>query len=508
MSNAASIPGIDRGQPCAKEPRSTKLLVHPRPKLDESAGGYLVRLAHENKLTETAGILKLLGLRLKTAMGLGVDGIYHVAAGIPRQEIAALPRLIDPAAGSFTQTWYRTRICPHCLSAYGYRRIAWDQHMAVSCPEHDVRLIEHCDRCGFPVVYGMGSLYKCRCGRDLRLIPTGPTPPWLSDFYAKFAPWRVQAFLQPNCVSCNVNDRPAAQLVRSVINLARQSMPPHLRGDLKRDIWFTPEEWQIVGELISGWPIAFRQVVGRAFGAMDPTNRRTLVNRVRRANLPEILAVMGPVSRTLDEMLDEKKFRRRLTLTPPADDLMPLSEFVRAVKIHEKRARQLFESGMLSRATVSVERRTRYWIGVEELRAVQRWRATTLSVEEAAQFMKCGSDHIRALIRTGHLPCVDFVYFPRATRLYASALSEFLDGLRRRSIALPPGVTAIARLTDIPVGTHQSDMRRRWCLFMEALRSRQIPLFDLGDPAASLSDLAVRRIDILRFIRVRKMHPM
>src|SRR5262249_53061399 len=60
------------------------------------------------------------------------------------------------------------RACPMCLESWPYHRIPWDFALLTACPEHIVRLIDRCHRCGRRVGWLHPSVACCRCGADLR----------------------------------------------------------------------------------------------------------------------------------------------------------------------------------------------------------------------------------------------------------------------------------------------------------------------------------------------------
>lgn len=65
-----------------------------------------------------------------------------------------------------------TRICPECLSDFGYARQVWDLTLSNACPIHEVLLEDRCPVCLHEIAGLRPSLLHCQCGFPLTRIVT------------------------------------------------------------------------------------------------------------------------------------------------------------------------------------------------------------------------------------------------------------------------------------------------------------------------------------------------
>lgn len=134
-----------------------QLLVRPLPADDESAQGYLLRLAAANVLT-SAKMLQPANLRMHTSQA--------VLRG-PISGIKALNRA-DPG-GLPIRHWNtrRPRYCPACLTESGHWRDIWSLNFCVACPSHRTLLVDDCPACGQHLKWHRSQVTRCGCGADL-----------------------------------------------------------------------------------------------------------------------------------------------------------------------------------------------------------------------------------------------------------------------------------------------------------------------------------------------------
>jgi hypothetical protein len=70
---------------------------------------------------------------------------------IHNQTSKALPRWIGPAyIRKNTEHHFGLKICPECMRESPYVRLLWRCTFFVVCPQHGIRLIDRCERCGSP----------------------------------------------------------------------------------------------------------------------------------------------------------------------------------------------------------------------------------------------------------------------------------------------------------------------------------------------------------------------
>ncbi|WP_431049265.1 TniQ family protein [Roseateles sp. L2-2] len=135
-----------------------QLLVRPLPADDESAQGYLLRLAAANVLANT-GALHPEHLHM------------HDSQAKLRGPINGIKTLNRPDPGGLPVRHWNTRrprYCPACLTESGHWRAAWSLNFCVACPLHKVMLVDDCHRCSRPLKWHRTQVAQCACGADLR----------------------------------------------------------------------------------------------------------------------------------------------------------------------------------------------------------------------------------------------------------------------------------------------------------------------------------------------------
>lgn len=142
--------------------RLDTLPVRPAPFIDESAAGYLRRLAVRNGYS-------CMGDFLSANDYVASASIVWPASGVLEKVVEVLPRRhIHTSAKIETHTLYQyARYCPFCLTAHGYWRTVWEHALAPVCIEHHVKLIGHCHKCEKPLLTSQIGLDTCDCGTSL-----------------------------------------------------------------------------------------------------------------------------------------------------------------------------------------------------------------------------------------------------------------------------------------------------------------------------------------------------
>src|SRR5205085_8872177 len=60
------------------------------------------------------------------------------------------------------------KICPGCLSEFGYARKVWELGIVTVCPFHKSKLLDTCPNCQKKVSWIRKQISVCRCGFDWR----------------------------------------------------------------------------------------------------------------------------------------------------------------------------------------------------------------------------------------------------------------------------------------------------------------------------------------------------
>lgn len=171
--------------------KGSKLVVSPAPYADESFIGYLIRLTDLNHYDASTWILQLanLGDRLyKVSIAfnnqLDLTSLANLV-GVGEKRLSALlfqPIKPDrPKFGNysvFEQSVPRLviksqshKVCPRCLTEYGYIRKIWDLVPVTVCPLHKCLLLDQCHNCGGRLRFSRNRVSVCRCEYDWSKAP-------------------------------------------------------------------------------------------------------------------------------------------------------------------------------------------------------------------------------------------------------------------------------------------------------------------------------------------------
>jgi hypothetical protein len=161
--------------------QSGQLINRPRPYIDESISGYLLRVAEANDYDQPAWILS------------------HTATpanfAIKPTDFSALASLVDMSVEDLEARCYwpvgkersrrdrkfrglkvpdlminrsRPRICPRCVKEDGYVQALWDLAPVACCPTHGIQLIDCCWHCNAPIKWNRKGVSEChRCQSSL-----------------------------------------------------------------------------------------------------------------------------------------------------------------------------------------------------------------------------------------------------------------------------------------------------------------------------------------------------
>jgi len=158
------------------------LVVTPKPKIDESLSGYILRLSESNGYDTPWHILSYAGFNqgemkspyldlTKLSQITGhkknyFDKISYSSKSNKKNERSILGLNIGYSINAFLET-KNHKLCPQCVTEKGYIEAYNDLTYAVSCPEHNSYFLKSCPSCNKPLKLFRPGLLKCRCGTDL-----------------------------------------------------------------------------------------------------------------------------------------------------------------------------------------------------------------------------------------------------------------------------------------------------------------------------------------------------
>lgn len=154
------------------------LLVRPKAIQNESATGYLLRIAEAN------GFTSINDLNLLAQGAAGTDGLARVSTMLGgmsinglRGAITRFPHLKAEDNGGWEQQFWngrRPRYCAACLGSNPHWRASWDIALVTACPIHRAELLDSCSNCHQPLSWKRSHISTCNCGASLTGVPIVP----------------------------------------------------------------------------------------------------------------------------------------------------------------------------------------------------------------------------------------------------------------------------------------------------------------------------------------------
>lgn len=156
-------------------------LVRPSAYKDESAVGFLLRIANRNGYPNISNLLRAIGYR-----GFGIpstnsrvwcfESLQMEGIDVPDEFMCMeVPRRHSNYGELLKEqlplTCFRTdcsAVCPECLSEAAYIRSVWGYQVYTTCHRHGLVLISQCLACGEDLGWKRASIELCQCGFDLR----------------------------------------------------------------------------------------------------------------------------------------------------------------------------------------------------------------------------------------------------------------------------------------------------------------------------------------------------
>ena len=258
----------------------TRLPVRDRPRPDESANGYLGRIAHINGYRSAADLfISALPNRPR------VRGDVAVLAGIEPLCLEHMPgpwpSWIDGESREdmlVKASWVngkRIRWCPGCLREDHYMRSVWSLKLFVACPRHAVMLRDACDICGATFRSGRLAFKKCPCGQSFAEMRCN-----VADHTVIEIMHQCQPGVSKTSPQVPIATHPLNKLTVQKMLLLLHSLAPLVEGHAQRKTGIVPNLQDIecavryvreCAELLADWPNSFRAWMLRRTDTVSPT---------------------------------------------------------------------------------------------------------------------------------------------------------------------------------------------------------------------------------------------
>jgi len=201
------------------------LIKHVAPFFDESALGYIHRLAINNYLDGWKEVARILNVGASRSALMNSSDNFEKILGLPK-------KWVDLIKGNENQcqSWnrfhqsYHIKVCPECLKINPYRKNIWEHVFCTCCVEHKCELIDVCPACNSVLDKSLIGLTHCKCGCDLRNIDAVKAPVHLMivsqmmNGYIKYEEHGLP-------LTENININKAANLLRIVCHQFDVSLP-------------------------------------------------------------------------------------------------------------------------------------------------------------------------------------------------------------------------------------------------------------------------------------------
>ena len=488
-----------------KAMRPQILLCRPSPKLDESWGGYLIRLSYENRFKGLLSLAQLLSLtpsRLLTAdpaevlpkLGVacpsGAAAVRHTKTNTDlRVNLGRVGRSI------------RSRVCPGCLASdkEPFVRSAWDHPLGLACKTHSTLLKDACEACGSDVSFRRRRVTHCDCGADFRLQSADPVPPWhemLQRVFAQALVVEPQAMFAPA-------ELVAQQAARVVYWLAsKPTLPSGRRGSHLRDLdcFVTAEAAHKVGALLFDWPKRIAVSVTPEIDCTKWKGYETLNRRLLVLTFPRMSDVIDHLKGMTRLNGKAWKSANEASFIEAPRGSFGIKHLMRATGHSYGALLKCIESGEIQGATIvrgSNTKQKDFSIPEATYQGIKRAFRDTDDVQRASEMVGCSEDAIGGLVRSGCLTAYSLLPTGFSFRLCPIQMGKFARYLFQRATvsASTPAREKVYFSAWVP-GPYSVRTASRWRHLLDAIRAGTLQLFSAHECPSALNDLYLLHSDM------------
>lgn len=147
---------------------------------DEYLGDYLLRVAESEGLYNVKDLLSVVGVGTSNAQFVTHAKKIARFTRQPESLVATSLVCVNPVNPLLNEKYARltsSAHCPHCVAESGYFKAAWKHSLVTACPEHQCRLVDHCQGCGQLVSPTRAIPNRCDCGFNLAEGNAEPATP-------------------------------------------------------------------------------------------------------------------------------------------------------------------------------------------------------------------------------------------------------------------------------------------------------------------------------------------
>jgi hypothetical protein len=170
-----------------------RLLRGSEPKQDESFLGFILRLCELNGYSDPSWIFEIANLSIKTGSRLNwqphqITSNLRALSYVTKSSEKLLSDLFySPLDDTFSNYYGHVlprdvihlnnpKVCPSCISEFGYIRGEWDLSIVTCCRVHARLLVNSCPSCKKSLSWVRSRMNFCKCGYDLMGVKIDSVP--------------------------------------------------------------------------------------------------------------------------------------------------------------------------------------------------------------------------------------------------------------------------------------------------------------------------------------------
>lgn len=269
----------------------------------ESLRGYVLRISETNGYDTPWHLLTHAGLsqskmrtagipieKLAAVLGRSSDALGDIAYsyndGAGEREYSLLGHPLGKGLKAVPLRLARSFICPHCIAERGYIDAFFDLNVAVSCPFHRCKLVDHCPSCSVHLTWFRPGLLTCKCGASLADAPPEAVGAELTNLMT--AIWGV-LHRTPLIEFPRGTNLPVAQLLATPLRVLSLKLPELGEFQIRSTGTDSKDSSNLellasAGLALSNWPQGFHEFLGRLAKTNNKLSATTFGKRFEHLN--------------------------------------------------------------------------------------------------------------------------------------------------------------------------------------------------------------------------------
>lgn len=391
----------------------TTLPIRPRPYADESAHGFLARVAFANGYETPRQLWKALcsegmhtQIALQAALQLSQNEYTRLWGPYPRYWCFQDNLCPGLCKADYLHDVFRW--CPQCLSLAPYLRSIWAIKFCVVCPDHGTYLTDTCPSCHCTQKIERSNRLRCACGQSLTASKTETAPSELLKFQQAFITcWNIPSAgmfpqLSPN------------QWIRFLLHFSTLTAPDRKgkTGQIAglQHLSIAVSAVQHATQILTNWPCGFHALLTKTQAQSDISF--------------SLSRTFGKLYRWLYDDLSDQEFsflreafetylqehwwglvcQRNMRIKPTSKGTQrtTLREAATSAGVSPTRIKQLHLNGLVEATTVAHSNGRHSWtLPTSAVELLARLASDGISLKAASEHLVLPRHRIRELIEAG-----------------------------------------------------------------------------------------------------------